>query len=287
MGVERVGSGSPDLGDSSSNVPSAVGGEQAKVLTFAYGDVLSAPFIRVSVNQTQSGPDNNNLYAITGSNGNVNAGNVMGVSDMLSGSSGRLQKCSLGDIIFLVMLILIKSTAEQRESRAELLMDKKQVAVAVANNAYVLKLNAAEKTYKAEEKAANMQISMGIVQIAVGVVSACLAGFSAFATAVGSMTTTLSRILAVITLVVGIVSNIATIVRGIVLMSIAEDRRDAGYADSQADAVRQFFSVHMKQLQSAQEAYSSTQRQVDSIMKTISDVLQQKQDTRMGIIRDI
>ncbi|MDR1890582.1 MAG: hypothetical protein LBQ23_00145, partial [Puniceicoccales bacterium] len=111
----------PSAGDLDIGSTSGEGGEVARIVGSANPEFVVSPFHTFSNSPIMFSSDGAPRDIDTGV-GNVKPGELGRVSDLLDGSSKYVQKCSLNDIMFLVMLILIKSTSEQRESRFEGMM---------------------------------------------------------------------------------------------------------------------------------------------------------------------
>jgi hypothetical protein len=116
--ASQPSTGDPDIGE---------GGEIARIIGSASLQLVVSPFYQflnapIMFHPNGVSPD------IDPRIGNVKAGERGRVSDLLEGSSKYVQKCSLNDVIVLVMLIFIKSTSEQSESRFEGMMAKRNIS---------------------------------------------------------------------------------------------------------------------------------------------------------------
>jgi hypothetical protein len=220
-------------------VPSAEAGEIGKTLTFAYADLFNGPLVRTPVYQNFNADWTQNVAsAIDGATGSVNPTSVMGMTDTLSGSSGKVHKCSLGDIMFLVMLILTKSATEQRTSRFEGMVAKKGTAAMAATTTYNMKMRVAEDQYKLDVKSAKMQIAFGFVGIGLGIISAGVSlasGVASIGVALKGVSESIKATLKTIRLIANIVGAATSVLKGgaslansILQMELIKERRDVG-----------------------------------------------------------
>ena len=114
--------------------------------------------------------------------GGINKREVGKIVNLIDGSNKLMRKCSLNDIIFLVMLIMTKSASDQRQSRAELWSNKKNVSNTEAINVYQMGIDAAKETYDLTMDNIKMQKIMAWVSIGLGVVSVITGPFYALST---------------------------------------------------------------------------------------------------------
>jgi hypothetical protein len=219
--------------------------------------------------------------------GNLQSGELNRVSDLLDGSNKYVQKCSLNDIMFLVMLIIIKSTSEQRESRFEGMSAKKAVSAKTATAVFELKMAEAKATYEKEKKAAEMKKIMAIV----GMCCACLSIVASAATVASQVSSVVTSLATTISTVANIISSIAnaaaTIAQGIIGLQLAEKGKDVAFIRAEVVQMQTFFENTMKQIRSMQEAYSSSQRNITSSLQSMQKILEEQQNTRLSVARNI
>jgi hypothetical protein len=216
--------------------------------------------------------------------GKLRPGELGKISDILDGSNNYVQKCSLNDILFLVMLILIKSTSEQRESRFESMSAKKTVSAMASTAVYELKIAEAKGTYEKEAAAAEMKKIMAIVSMCCAVVSFVLAALGPFVQAGNQVAKSISNTLKAVS---DMISILATIAQGIVGLYLAEKGKDVAFIRAEIVQTQTFFENTMQQIRSMQEAYSASQRNIVSNLQTMQEILEKQQNTRLSVARNI
>lgn len=165
----------------SSEGASSTEGERARVISAAVPEMMILPHqVTRYADNVFYGFTDNNVCKIDDAVGGFKSGELNKISDLLDGSNGLVQKCSLNDIMFLVMLMMTKSAADQRQSRYEDIAAKKVVAQKTADTVYELKMAEAKETYEAEKKAAVLQIVTGSMQVVTGFVSVVGGGVALF-----------------------------------------------------------------------------------------------------------
>jgi hypothetical protein len=201
--------------------------------------------------------------------------------------------------MFLVMLILTKSTSEQRESRFEGLIVKKRVAREGSTAVYNMKMAEAEATYKTEEKQAEIKKIVGIVSIVAGAVSIVGGVFSGIAknTAIAQklgevisekVLTNISRYGAVVAQLISTVcTDSASLYQGIATLDLAEIRKNAAFVSAETKQTQAFFERAMKEIGDMQEAYGNSQREISTTLKSMQEALEKKQETRLSVARNI
>jgi hypothetical protein len=175
------------------------------------------------------------------------------------------------------MLILVKMSDEQRNSRSEALIGKKNTASKMGNVVFELKMNSAKATYEAEKTQAILQIVSGCVKIVTAGITmvGAIAGAGTIMNAVCQMISTL-------------LNAAFQIVSGIIMLSvIAEKTKEAGHEDADADRMKSLATFNLTQVKNLQEAYNASTRDIKTIFASMREVLQQKQDTKMAIVRNI
>ncbi|MDR2603033.1 MAG: hypothetical protein LBC11_00520 [Puniceicoccales bacterium] len=274
----------PDLNDPGVGGPSGEGGEMGNTLVKVAPEVVVPPinpFNSIIVFTPGDKVDTSNAV------GNLQSGELNRISDLLDGSNKYVQKCSLNDIMFLVMLILIKSTSEQRESRFESMSDKKVVSAKAATAVYELKMAEAKATYEKEKAAAELKKTMAIV----GMCCACLSIVASAATVVSMVSVSISSLARSISTIANVVSSIAnaaaTIAQGVIGLQLAEQGKDVAFIRAEVVQMQTFFENTMKQVRSMQEAYSSSQRSITSSLQSMQEILEKQQNTRLSVARNI
>lgn len=274
----------------SSEGASSTEGEKARVMSAVAPEMILPHQVTMYADNVFYGFTDNNIGKIDDSSGSFKSGELNKVTDLLEGSSGLVQKCSLNDIMFLVMLMMTKSAADQRQSRYEDIAAKKVVAQKTADTVYELKMAEAKTTYEAEKKQAILQIAMGSVQVVIGCISVVSGGVAVL----GEIPKIASKISSVVTgtframqLVANATSSISTIAQGIVQIDIAKQQRKSSFIASEASLNSALFDFNMKQLENMQSSYSTSNRNIQNAINTIKEVLQQTQSTRLNISRNI
>jgi hypothetical protein len=219
--------------------------------------------------------------------GNLRPGELNKISDILDGSNKYVQKCSLNDIMFLVMLIMIKSTSEQRESRFDSMSAKKAVSAKASTAVYELKMAEAKATYEKEKKAAELKKTMAIVNMC----CACISIVASLASIIGhvfqSAASLAKTIAAAANSVASLASAAATIAQGVIGLELAEKGKDVAFIRAEAVQMQTFFENTMKQIRNMQEAYSSSQRNITSSLQSMQEILEKQQNTRLSVARNI
>ncbi|MDR0693547.1 MAG: hypothetical protein LBF49_03195 [Puniceicoccales bacterium] len=219
--------------------------------------------------------------------GNLQFGELNRISDLLDGSNKFVQKCSLNDIMFLVMLIMIKSTSEQRESRFESMSAKKAVSAKASIAVYELKMAEAKATYEKEKKAAELKKIMAIVNMA----CACLSIVASAATIVSQVSNAVSSLARAVSTISNALSSLAsaaaTVVQGAIGLQLAEKGKDVALIRAEAVLLQAFFEDTMKQIRNMSEAYSASQQNITSSLQSMQKILEEQQNTRLSVARNI
>lgn len=288
---QPIGSNTSLDDPTSSEGASSTEGEKARVVSAAVPEMMILPHqvTRYADNMFYGFTDNN-VCKIDDAVGGFKSGELNKISDLLDGSNGLVKKCSLNDIMFLVMLMMTKSAADQRQSRYEDIAAKKVVAQKTADTVYELKMAEAKTTYEAEKKQAILQIAMGSVQIVIG----CIGVVSGGVAVLGEIPKIASKISSVVTgsfraiqLIANAASSITTIVQGVVQIDIAKQQRKASFITTEASLNSALFNFNMQQLKNMQSAYSTSNRNIQNTISSIKEILQQNQSTRLSIARNI
>lgn len=288
---QPIGSNTSLDDPTSSEGASSTEGEKARVVSAAVPEMMILPHqvTRYADNMFYGFTDNN-VCKIDDAVGGFKSGELNKISDLLDGSNGLVKKCSLNDIMFLVMLMMTKSAADQRQSRYEDIAAKKVVAQKTADTVYELKMAEAKTTYEAEKKQAILQIAMGSVQIVIG----CIGVVSGGVAVLGEIPKIASKISSVVTgsfraiqLIANVASSITTIVQGVVQIDIAKQQRKAAFIATEASLNDALFNFNMQQLRNMQSAYSTSNRNIQNTISSIKEILQQNQSTRLSIARNI
>ena len=230
--------------------------------------------------------------------GGIDKQEVGKIVNLIDGSNKLMRKCSLNDIIFLVMLIMTKSASDQRQSRAELWSNKKNVSNTEAINVYQMGIDAAKETYNLTMGNIKMQKIMAWVSIGLGVVSVFASPISSLSSNVTTSFKFLETSSKLIKNVV-LASKIATFVtqvaqyamgiaQGVVnLVYFSKKQKEISFMQAEREALKGFFDFNMKQMESIVEAYSLSNKHVKNAIDTIKNTLQKTQETKMSIARNI
>jgi hypothetical protein len=182
------------------------------------------------------------------------------------------------------MLILIKSTSEQRESRFEGMMAKKDISAQTSIAVYELKKAEAEATYEKEKKAAELKQAMACVSMG----CACLSIAGSIAGAASQTGNAIAKIAsAVVNAFSSLVNVGATIAQGIISLKLAEEGRDIAFIRAEVAQLQTFFENNIKQIRSMQEAYNASQRNITSSLQSMQEILEKQQNTRLSVARNI
>jgi hypothetical protein len=283
LNVPGSGSSQPSNEDPHVGSHSGEGGVVATEVSGAHPEFIVPPLKLFIDSVIVFNPGDGSRDISVGS-GNLQAGELNKVSDLLEGSSKYLQKCSLNDIMFLVMLIMIKSASEQRESRFEGMVAKKHVSTQASIAVYEMKMAEAKATYEKEKEAAELQKAMAIV-------SMCCACLSIIAAAAGPLAQAGNAIAKAISMVAGIATSLlnaaATIAQGVISLQLAEQGKDIAFVKAEVARTQTFFESTMKQIRNMQEAYSASQRSITSSLQSMQEILEKQQSTRLSIARNI
>jgi hypothetical protein len=291
----------PDTGDPDVGNTSGEGGDVVEIVALSIADVLMAPLLRNDNDYfTSTRPTDNEAMGGVDAPDGASPRQALSITDLLEGSGKQVMKCSLNDLMFLVMLIMIKSTAEQRNSRYEATIDRKQISHHAANTVYDMKMAEAQKNLEADLKEAKMAKIMGWVSIAVGcvsVITAGLGGISGIGRAIGSVqkfsesTIKLLKVATVVTEVIDGAMSIAQssfgIANSFVNLKIVNMRYKANIMGNEIQIMERTFETNMQQLRDMQGAYSTSQQKISSLFDQIKEALQMKQDTRMTVARNV
>lgn len=266
-------------------------GEKAKVVYTAYPEMVLLYWrITPQIDNTFRPPTDSSVGKIDDAVGGFKSGELNKISDLLDGSNGLVQKCSLNDIMFLVMLMMTKSIADQRQSRYEDIAAKKVVVQKTADTVYELKMAEAKTTYEAEKKQAILQIAMGSVQIVIGFIDA----FSGGVSLVGEISQTTNKVFKAISSACRVVqmasqaaSSLTSVAQGIVTIDIAKKQKKSAFISEEAKISQALFNFNMQQLRNMQSAYSTSNRNIQNTISSIKEILQQNQSTRLSIARNI
>jgi hypothetical protein len=274
----------PDLNDPSVGGTSGEGGEIGNKVAMSTPELIVPPinpFNSIIVFNPGDRVDTSNAV------GNLQFGELNRVSDLLDGSNKYVQKCSLNDIMFLVMLIMIKSTSEQRESRFESMSDKKVVSARASIVVYEMKIAEAKATYEKEKNAAEMKKIMAIV----GMVCASLSIVASVASVVSQVSKIASSLAGLVSKIASFTASLgnaaAAITQGIIGLQLAEQGKDVAFIRAESVQMQAFFENTMKQIRSMQEAYSSSQRSITSSLQSMQKILEEQQSTRLSVARNI
>lgn len=288
---QPIGSNTSLDDPTSSEGASSTEGEKARVVSAAVPEMMILPHqvTRYADNMFYGFTDNN-VCKIDDAVGGFKSGELNKISDLLDGSNGLVKKCSLNDIMFLVMLMMTKSAADQRQSRYEDIAAKKVVAQKTADTVYELKMAEAKTTYEAEKKQAILQIAMGSVQIVIG----CIGVVSGGVALVGEISQTTNKVFKAISSVCRVVqiasqaaSSLTSIAQGIVTINIAKKQKKSAFIGEEAKISQALFNFNMQQLKNMQSAYSTSNRNIQNTISSIKEILQQNQSTRLSIARNI
>ena len=229
--------------------------------------------------------------------GGIDKQEVGKIVNLIDGSNKLMRKCSLNDIIFLIMLIMTKSASDQRQSRAELWSNKKNVSNTEAINVYQMGIDAAQKTFELTMDNIKMQKIMAWISIGLGVVSVVASPISSLSSNVTTSFKFLETSSKFIQNVV-LASKIATfatqvaqsamgIVQGAMNLKFANRQKEISFLQAERAALQGFFDFNMKQMESMVEAYSLSNKHVKNAIDTIKNTLQKTQETKMSIARNI
>lgn len=229
--------------------------------------------------------------------GGIDKQEVGKIVNLIDGSNKLMRKCSLNDIIFLVMLIMTKSASDQRQSRAELWSNKKNVSNTEAINVYQMGIDAAKETYNLTMDNIKMQKIMAWVSIGLGVVSVITGPFAALGTnsATKKLLKNASDILKTFisvsklanTIFIPLANSVMGIVQGAMNLKFARRQKEISFLQAEREALKGFFDFNMKQMESMVEAYSLSNKHVKNAIDTIKNTLQKTQETKMSIARNI
>jgi hypothetical protein len=228
----------------------------------------------------------------------IKSGDLSKIAGMLDGTSGQLMKCSLGDIIFLVMLIMIQSTADQREASYDGITAQKQSTAAIAKNIYELKTSAAVKRYDATIKQLDEDRIFAIVSIVIGIVSAGISAFSFVASVMSMIIQTVNTLLKTVQMIAKVTQSITQIIQStnqIIKGSITYDTSEkcsemrlvSSRLAADAQKASAMLSQQLSQIGSAQDAYCELQRNVSSKLDALSQILQENHSNKLTIARSI
>jgi hypothetical protein len=279
----------PDLEDPSTGGASGEGGEIADKVSRANPEAFVPPInpFNSIIMFHNPGDKLDSANAV----GNLKSGELNRISDVLDGSSKYVQKCSLNDIMFLVMLIIIKATSEQRKSRFENMSAKKAVTAKAAITVYELKMSEAKATYAKEKEAAELKKTMAVVSMGCAIVSIAAAGMNAVSSLSSAISTatkaTLQTISMVTNLITSLANAVATIAQGVIGLDLAKKGKAVAFIQAEATATQSFFENTMKRVRSMQEAYSSSQRNITSSLQSMQEILEKQQNARLSVARNI
>ena len=230
------------------------------------------------------------------SGGDIKPGDVGRFAGIL-GDRGTMMKGSLNDIMFMVMLMLIKSTADNRESSFESFTVKRQVTQEAAGKVYTMRIDAAKEQLKLDTEQAEQMIRQGKMSIFTGVISVATGALSAF-TSVGGAFKSVGAVMKVLmraadiantALSVGssLASNAMNIYESVKSLEFTTMQRDVSEMQLEVQTMNDFFQFSMQQLNNMQQAYSSSSEAINSMMDTVKEALERHQQTRLGISRNI
>ena len=269
--------------------------EKSKVVGIAGADFiynLQAPFSNV-----QFFDGNSVIKHQSEGVGGIDKQEVGKIVNLIDGSNKLMRKCSLNDIIFLVMLIMTKAASDQRQSRAELWSNKKSVSNTEAINVYQMGINAAKESYELTMDNIKMQKIMAWVSIGLGVVSLITGPFAALGTnsatrglfdnASNILKTFISVSKTINSIVIPAINAGMGIYQGIKGLEFARRQKEISFLQAEREALKGFFDFNMKQLESMVEAYSLSNKHIKNAIDTIKNTLQKTQETKMSIARNI
>ena len=231
--------------------------------------------------------------------GGINKREVGKIVNLIDGSNKLMRKCSLNDIIFLVMLIMTKSASDQRQSRAELWSNKKNVSNAEAINVYQMGIDVANETYELTKENIVMQKWMAGISIGLGVVSLITGPFYALSTnsatkgldLIKNASGILGKFITVSklanTIFIPAANAFMGFYQGYRNLGFAERQKEISFLQAEREALKGFFDFNMKQMESMVEAYSLSNKHVKNAIDTIKNTLQKTQETKMSIARNI
>lgn len=229
--------------------------------------------------------------------GGIDKQEVGKIVNLIDGSNKLMRKCSLNDIIFLVMLIMTKSASDQRQSRAELWSNKKNVSNTEAINVYQMGIDAAQKTFELTMDNIKMQKIMAWVSIGLGIVSVITGPFAALGTnsatrglfdnASNTLKTFISVSKTINSIFIPAINAGMGIYQGIKGLEFARRQKEISFLQAEREALKGFFDFNMNQMESMVEAYSLSNKHVKNAIDTIKNTLQKTQETKMSIARNI
>ena len=230
--------------------------------------------------------------------GGIDKQEVGKIVNLIDGSNKLMRKCSLNDIIFLIMLIMTKSASDQRQSRAELWSNKKSVSNTEAINVYQMGIDAAQKTFELTMDNIKLQKIMAWVSIGLGVVSVITGPFAALGTnsatkklfenASDTLKTFVSVSITINTIAIPAINAAMGIAQGVTnLVYFSKKQKEISFLQAEREALKGFFDFNMKQMESMVEAYSLSNKHVKNAIDTIKNTLQKTQETKMSIARNI
>jgi hypothetical protein len=275
----------PDLEEPGAGSTSGEGGEVAGKVAGANPEYVVPPvnpFNSIIVFSPGNEIDSSNAV------GHLQFGDLNSISDLLDGSNKYIQKCSLNDILFLVMLILIKSTSEQRQSRFESMSTQRAVSAMVSTAVFELKIAEAKATYEKEKEAAELKMVMAVVSMVCAALSIAAAIAGAVGQAANAAVKAVANAIENAAKVISTILNvIAPLVQGLVGLDLAKKGRTAAFMRAEIALMQTFFENTMQRVRNMQAAYSASQRNITSSLQSMQEILEKKQSTRLGVARNI
>jgi hypothetical protein len=281
----------------------------AKTVSLAYADAIVQHVVLLDNsfhgNVAQHDANGPGIFGIGDSVGSVNSNELYKVSGLLDGSNKQVMKCSLNDIMFLVMLIMVQASTDQRSSRMEDAIAKKKVSDHAAAAVFTLGLAKAKAQFKAEKTSAIVKIVTGYVSIAAAAASMVgaaatggreIAGlridaFTKAGKTVKDSLRTVANVCRAVNMIAKFVSIAAqtagTFVSFFLKIDIAKERKKASYLGAEEKRIRTFFEFNMQQIKNMQEAYSTSQRNIRSELGAMREIIQKKQEVTLNIARNV
>ncbi|MDR1595661.1 MAG: hypothetical protein LBR91_01910 [Puniceicoccales bacterium] len=269
----------PSTEDPTIGGPSSEGAEIAKIVSTADPNDVVPPVHSALDNPALIPNQTDRTFELAGNSGTIKMGDLHSAIRLLDVDSTNSKKCSYEDILFLVMVILEESAADQRNSRFNEMITKIKVADKAASSVFEMKIKEADATYKASKKTACMKIATGIVNIVTSGLSGVAGGLST-----GKI---LGTVVKIIKLVVTIINFVMSVVSFSMSITTANLRHEASITNADAKRAEKFFEFTLSHVKEMQEAYSTSKKNVQTIMDTIREVIQREYASKSGISKNI
>ena len=237
-----------------------------------------------------------NGFNISGEIGNaqgVSGEDTKAISGVLAHVDGNtyLMKSSLNDIMFLVMFMLIESTSEQRQTTLENYSMKRQVTRRSSATVFKMKTETANANYDTAMERVSQLRKQGWVKILMGAISAVTSMIGLAAAVAGPMSAGLAKLLNIISTIINIAVAVMNTVFTVLLsrqsIDIAGKQKEASLRNIEMQNMATFVQNTMAQLSNIREAYTTSNENIKSMVDTIKEVLDQQQQSRLGIARNI